>query len=608
MIYEDYCYSELVIGSVKNRGNIVPVNEILPRLEQCDDIGCYRSHFRFTIDYQKYVIETGKVKGYRGPSYVDFLWFDIDRKDPELTMEENVRDALDDVQIYMNRLMYEYKVPPAYLRCFFSGMKGFHIGIPAEAFGLKPSKELPGICKSLVEKLAGDLDYDEGIYDRTRIFRLNNTRHEESGLYKVELEPQELLACSDVRSILDVAVSPRTLNRDYDPEDSYGTLTHMLPESSDEVGKLPALDVVTNSWLTDLLTNGATPGGRTHGATRLAGYYSSKEIPEDVALALITSWDNDKNVPPLADTYGVDKVVDTVADIYQYPQPDSLSEIDVPEPMVLHNWQTLHDAAPAYIETFAKNRLRFGYPEIDDKSALLGRGEVCIILAYVGVGKTVLAQNLQMTIMEEQKVPSVLFSLEMSAMMLYFRQIGMRWGMSAKEIMRVFADGGGEGLRRGMDGFDDMYIVDHVPLSVPLMTECIQQCGKDIGLIIVDYVGLLSDEGRDNYERMNNLSRNLVLMAKSLNIAIIAIYQTNRTGANGEIHLGMGRDSGMIEANCDMALGLWPDPEWPAERKVKLLKARHGLSGAQQSLAFMGSGPRLYVTGTKEVENRNDYA
>ena len=63
---------------------------------------------------------------------------------------------------------------------------------------------------------------------------------------------------------------------------------------------------------------------------------------------------------------------------------------------------------------------------------------------------------------------------------------------------------------------------------------------------------------------------------------------------NGEIHLGMGRDSGMIEANCDIALGFWADEVDNTTRHLKLLKARHGQSGIKEVLGFVGESPRLF--------------
>ena len=245
------------------------------------------------------------------------------------------------------------------------------------------------------------------------------------------------------------------------------------------------------------------------------------------------------------------------------------------------------------MEKFSKNRLKFGYDRIDKDSGRLGKGEVGIILAYAGVGKTVLAQNIQMY-NSQQGVSSIMFSLEMNAMRLYFRQLGIQWKMSSAEVEKTFLAGDGSTLvNEKTDAYSNMMVVDHVPMSVPLMSDCISQAPCEVGLVIVDHVGLLMDPGKEEYERMGNLSRDLVLMAKELDVAVLAVYQTNRTGNNGEIRLGMGRGSGMIEANCDIALGFWENENDPTHRHLKLLKARHGQSGVTIEMFFDGTSPRL---------------
>jgi hypothetical protein len=590
-VYNEYCYSELVMGGIKGkpRNNVLSFREINARIQNNGQPGCYRNHFRFTEDYQQYAKRNHSVKGYSGPAYVDFLWVDIDNKDDLMV-------AVETAQTYINRLLHVYAIAPEHLRCYFSGSKGFHIGIPSAVFGLTPSVELPAICKELAAQLAGDLDIDFSIYDRVRLLRLTDTQHEVSQLYKVELEPGEILNCENESSIHILAATPRKLEREYDPEDAEGVLAHLLKsiDIDSPAQEQPRERKQGELWVTDMLENGSGTGGRVNAVVRLSGYYKSINMPEDVALASIEAWDLAKNDPPLStDPDEVGELERTVRNIYAMPS-DAEDTEQVPSVIQYQNWASIHPLAPEYVEKFSKNRIKFGYDKIDEKSALLGRGETAILLAYVGVGKTVLAQNIQLTVSENQGIPSALFSLEMSAMRLYFRQLGMVWGMSSKQVEYEFSIGNGSDLKRGMERYSNMYIVDHAPLSVPLIADCIRKAPDDIGFVVVDYVGLLSDDGSNNYERMNNLSRDLVLMAKALDIAVLAIYQTNRTGINGEIHLGMGRDSGMIEANCDIALGFWPDENDSSQRHLKVLKARHGMAGAKEVLGFSGESPRLY--------------
>jgi len=258
---EDHNYSEYVAGGIggKPRNVVLSMSDLIKRLKENNQIGCYRNHFRFTADYKTYIEKHNGPKGYKGSVYSDMLWLDFDRKPEELDL------TVEAVKTFLNRMLHEYQIPSDHLRCYFSGRKGFHIGIPAEIFGLIPSQDLPGICKDLAIRLAGDLCIDKTIYDKTRLFRLSNTKHEISDLYKIELHPSEILNCADSETILELAKEPRILNREYDPSDSESILSSLLVDvqgGGNDAQKEEARKV-TEKWLSNLLTNGATVGGRT---------------------------------------------------------------------------------------------------------------------------------------------------------------------------------------------------------------------------------------------------------------------------------------------------------------------------------------------------------
>ena len=269
MTYAEYTYSELAMGGVTSRGNVLNASDFKAALSKNTQAGCYRNHFKFTVDFQRYVAaNNGSVRGYKGSCYTDYFWLDIDDA-------QELSKALDTAKVYINRLATEYGIPADHLRTFFSGKKGFHIGIPAEVFSLTASKELPAICKTLAKSLAGDLDYDAGVYDRTRLFRLNNTKHEGSGLYKVELHPKEILNCDNVQEILDVATAPRNLTRDYFPEDSFGLLDNLVKTGTPETLPVES-DEAKEKWLSDLIDNGSKSPGRTAAVMRLGGITNQK--------------------------------------------------------------------------------------------------------------------------------------------------------------------------------------------------------------------------------------------------------------------------------------------------------------------------------------------
>jgi len=601
MVYAEYSYVELIIGGYGNgkpRNNVVMLNQVAAALNKSNRVECYRSHYRFPAEFREYVhIESIKehkkqtVSGYNGTAYTDCLWVDIDDQDLSI--------ALAKAQKYIGRLEHVYRIPPEYLKCFFSGSKGFHIGILSQAFGFVPSRFLPQICKDIARELMGDIDFDEAIYDKTRLFRLSNTVNNKTGLYKVELTANEILLCNDIEVIKEKAKAPRqhiSMNIDeVETIDEIQAIYQEVAKKYENGKKKQSVDSQATHWVSSLLENGAETGGRTSALIRLAGYYKKKGLPQDIARSLLTQWDITKNRPPLTgdSSYKEDKIDKAVADIYSY---ESEGQEESPaENVTFYNWQLNNQRAPEYIENISRSRITFGIPNIDKHSGGLGPGELCYIVGYTYTGKTALAQSIQLDVSVKKRIASVMFSLEMSAMRLYFRQLAMINGVAPVEIEEAYRSKDVSRYVSDMEKYDQMYIVDQVPLSVAMIGSILDNAPVPIDLVIVDYIGLLMENGSTPYERMTRISNSLVQMAKEKKVAIIGLVQTNRTGSTGPIDLSMSRDSGMVEADADMVVGLWVDPDNVNQRKIRLLKARHGSgSGSTDLLAFLEDSPRLY--------------
>ena len=172
-------YVELVTGDIKDRGNIVTYSkkEILPQY----DTVAYASLFPFSEGIVEHVKLKKTVTGYEGEYNCKMLYFDFDG--------DNLKDVLESARIFYNRLITKYKVPKREIRVYFSGMKGFHLGLRSDFFGgFVPSNDLPDKLGKLVMKLIeGIKNVDTSIYNKNRIFRLPNSKHQETGLYKIPL-------------------------------------------------------------------------------------------------------------------------------------------------------------------------------------------------------------------------------------------------------------------------------------------------------------------------------------------------------------------------------------------------------------------------------------
>ena len=122
-----------------------------------------------------------------------------------------------------------------------------------------------------------------------------------------------------------------------------------------------------------------------------------------------------------------------------------------------------------------------------------------------------------------------------------------------------------------------------------------QEHNVKIGVVGIDYLGLMDGKGINEYEIISKLSRDIKTMAKQLNLPVILLSQVNRKGGEGqtEITVDMGRGSGAIEEGADFILGLYQvekkggtvlEPEVEYDLICKILKNRKGAANSQWKL------------------------
>ncbi|HJS83545.1 MAG TPA: hypothetical protein VJ742_12000 [Nitrososphaera sp.] len=138
-----------------------------------NNIGLYTSVFRYN---NKDLDHTNRLGN---------LYFDIDNKDPKI--------SLSDAQCLVNYLLKI--LPEEAIRIYFTGLKGFHVEVEAVALGVDPSNDLPDLYRYVATVLARDLEidnFDFQVYDIRRIWRLPNSQHQQTGLFKVPLHVREI--------------------------------------------------------------------------------------------------------------------------------------------------------------------------------------------------------------------------------------------------------------------------------------------------------------------------------------------------------------------------------------------------------------------------------
>ncbi|MDI6847735.1 MAG: hypothetical protein QMD23_06360 [Candidatus Bathyarchaeia archaeon] len=143
---------------------------------------------------------------YTGGVLSDF-YMDFDCK-------ENPDKARKEAVAVIKKLINDYNIPEDNIRIAFSGMKGICLTIDHRVFATESHADLPLIWKSMVQDLIAKLKLktaDTDIYERRRLWRLLNSRHQKSGLYKIPLTLAELENLT-IDKIKQMANKPRELS------------------------------------------------------------------------------------------------------------------------------------------------------------------------------------------------------------------------------------------------------------------------------------------------------------------------------------------------------------------------------------------------------------
>ena len=214
-----------------------------------------------------------------------------------------------------------------------------------------------------------------------------------------------------------------------------------------------------------------------------------------------------------------------------------------------------------------------GFNYLDTVLTGLGRSDLIILAARPGMGKTSFALNIATNVARQQKVPTIIFSLEMTCEQLTDRIVS--------SVASIDSQAFRTGQMNNSDWSDfanatallynvPIYMDDSSGISVPEIKAKIRQINlnpknEPIGLVIIDYLQLMQSAKRteSRVQEISDITRNLKIMAKELNVPVIALSQLSRAAektagrSDHRPQLSDLRDSGSIEQDADVVLFLY---------------------------------------------------
>ncbi len=197
------------------------------------------------------------------------------------------------------------------------------------------------------------------------------------------------------------------------------------------------------------------------------------------------------------------------------------------------------------------------------------KSDLIIIAARPAMGKTSFVLNIAQNVALRENIPVAIFSLEMSRDQLTQRLLGAEAEVDAGRIKTGdLSSKDWEKLAVAMDKFSQskIYIDDTAGCTITdLRAKCrrLAMAEKDLGLIVIDYLQLIDGIGREErMQQISAISRGLKVLAKELNVPIIALSQLSRAveGRNDKRPmLSDLRESGSIEQDADIVMFIYRD-------------------------------------------------
>jgi len=228
-----------------------------------------------------------------------------------------------------------------------------------------------------------------------------------------------------------------------------------------------------------------------------------------------------------------------------------------------------------------------GFAKLDELLGGLQPGELILLAARPSVGKSALAMGIVDYVGIVLARPVIVFSLEMSKIMLGQRMISARAKVDGfKFKTNQLTPHEIELCTRAVGEISSAPIIvcDRTNLRIHEMTAIARRFAKEqgIALIVVDYLQLMEGVGDNRQEQVASISRGLKAMSRELNIPVLALSQLNRVSEAAERapRISELRESGALEQDSDVVLLLHReaamhkgDEKWAAAHAEDLFRA-----------------------------------
>lgn len=579
-----------ITKGTKDFGKLIKAEDVYQVINGDYGKDYYTSIFYYDENHFKKFKETNSVKGIEDVK-TNKLVFDLDSpKDLQAARIEAIE--------LLARLR-KFNVEPDDVEIYFSGMKGFTLVVQLDR-EITPQQA----AKIAIEKLGQGLEtLDTGVYNASRILRVPNTKHQQSGLYKIRLTKDDLEnltidtikeRAAENQSSTDAPVNPK-------PSEDLYDLT-MLANKTKKVDVSGELNMTTKpkQWTNckwSLLQGNFQAGERDQAMMILAATcrglgYDKESTYYLCKSALKKSWAKYGEGGFTKDELW-DKIIHQVFSDGWNPHPGAYNckkdpwlseyckslgknrchtEEEVQGPSLPRDvmWNRFIE----YAENFEKNQILVGLPSFDD-NVVLSTSALFGLLGHPGGGKTSLALQF-LKAASNRNIPSMFFSMDMGDRIVCAKLIQNETGMPYKQAMDLVKTN----RKKAMEiidlvnpKFKNVAMNFQSGMTVEDIREAVIQqnidngAGQEVKFVVIDYLECIVTQFSDSTASGGFIANKLKDIANELNICILLLLQTQKHStpdvSDPLLSLKGVKGSSLIEQSCSAIISLWREGYGP---------------------------------------------
>ena len=590
-------YKEFVVGPVRHTALIKELKEIAQFANEANGQAMFMSVYDFTEDYVDYAKKNQTVANYQGSVSISRLFFDIDLgKNGGKTCINKARNLVDE-------LVNKWDLEPQFIQPWFSG-KGFHVITP-DFFGFGTGKNIPEKVKNTLTHYFEDID--PVVYDKIRLLRMGNSKHLQTGLYKIPLTLDELmnLKYKEIQKLAKEKRSNPAFIHDWKnftplhedkiiEQQEYNTPAHVhsINKTTDSTNYITCCQTMYNQ--------GPVKGQRHTTTLRLGSWLKRTGMTVDLASKILVDWfDAEIKDPTTAfNSREVTKIVENVYDKgYTYWCNDELMSKYCEEKCVYYQNRDHHIAF--------KNNEQISNEFIDwymgfnhDNSIDIGKFSGChtpwwvnpkeliVLSGDSGCGKSAFMQNLMLY----SGLRTAYYQMEMGEELDRLRFNKMYFNMDDVELRKHFEKMSRQELMESQKAFDNIYYKSASP-SVDFIKKEVAMFEPKI--IIIDTMDMITSRARNRLDQQRDIIIKLKRLALEANCIVFAV--AHKTKSSSDIHSEFYNNTnnaisgdGAIFQKADKILFI-TTPQGQSARTRSLISSKNRNEGLlNQKMIFIG--------------------